>query len=124
MTAADLLHLVYDELRELAAARPASERTGHTLDATALVREAFLKLRAALRKTNRPEEAIREYRTASELDAKAAKAHSNLGAAPAEQSKFAGALAEYREVIRLDADNATRHNNLAWLGQPPGQGKK
>ncbi|HEX4607891.1 MAG TPA: ECF-type sigma factor [Urbifossiella sp.] len=42
--AADLLPLVYDELRGLAAARMADERPGHTLDATALVHEAYLRL--------------------------------------------------------------------------------
>src|SRR5437764_10212521 len=42
--AADLLPLVYDELRKLAAARMAQESPGHTLDPTALVHEAFLKL--------------------------------------------------------------------------------
>lgn len=42
--AADLLPLVYDELRQLAAARMAAERPGHTLDATALVHEAYMRL--------------------------------------------------------------------------------
>ena len=42
--AADLLPLVYDELRKLAAARMAGEKPGHTLDATALVHEAYLRL--------------------------------------------------------------------------------
>jgi RNA polymerase sigma factor (TIGR02999 family) len=42
--AAELLPLVYDELRRLAAARMAAERPGHTLDATALVHEAYLRL--------------------------------------------------------------------------------
>jgi RNA polymerase sigma factor (TIGR02999 family) len=42
--AADLLPLVYDELRKLAAARMAAENPGHTLDATALVHEAYLRL--------------------------------------------------------------------------------
>src|SRR5208282_4824210 len=42
--AADLLPLVYDELRKLAAARLAAEAPGHTLDATALVHEAYLRL--------------------------------------------------------------------------------
>jgi RNA polymerase sigma factor (TIGR02999 family) len=41
---AQLLPLVYDELRQLAAAKLAHERAGHTLDATALVHEAYLKL--------------------------------------------------------------------------------
>jgi RNA polymerase sigma factor (TIGR02999 family) len=42
--AAELLPLVYDELRKLAAAHMAAERPGHTLDATALVHEAYLRL--------------------------------------------------------------------------------
>jgi len=42
--AADLLPLVYDELRKLAAARMAAEKPGHTLDPTALVHEAYLRL--------------------------------------------------------------------------------
>jgi RNA polymerase sigma factor (TIGR02999 family) len=40
----DLLPLVYDELRKLAARRLAEERPGQTLDATALVHEAYLRL--------------------------------------------------------------------------------
>jgi RNA polymerase sigma factor (TIGR02999 family) len=42
--AADLFPLVYDELRKLAAARMAQEGPGQTLDATALVHEAYLRL--------------------------------------------------------------------------------
>ena len=42
--AADLLPLVYDELRKLAAARMAAERADHTLQPTALVNEAYLRL--------------------------------------------------------------------------------
>ncbi len=42
--AADLLPLVYDELRKLAAARLAAERPGHTLQPTALVHEAYVRL--------------------------------------------------------------------------------
>ena len=42
--AADLLPLVYDELRKLAAARLADERPGQPLQATALVHEAYLRL--------------------------------------------------------------------------------
>ncbi len=40
----DLLPQVYRELRQLAAARMAKERPDHTLDATALVHEAYLRL--------------------------------------------------------------------------------
>ena len=42
--AADVLPLIYDELRKLAAAKMAREAPGHTLDATALVHEAYLRL--------------------------------------------------------------------------------
>ena len=42
--AGELLPLVYDELRRLAAARVAAEKPGQTLQATALVHEAYLRL--------------------------------------------------------------------------------
>src|SRR5262245_11501349 len=42
--AAELLPLVYDELRRLAAQRLAQENPGQTLEATALVHEASLRL--------------------------------------------------------------------------------
>jgi RNA polymerase sigma factor (TIGR02999 family) len=44
VTPDDVLPQVYAELRKLAAAKLACENPGHTLDATALVHEAFLKL--------------------------------------------------------------------------------
>lgn len=40
----ELLPLVYDELRKLAAAKMAGERLDHTLPPTALVHEAYLRL--------------------------------------------------------------------------------
>ena len=42
--AAELLPLVYDELRRLAQQKMANERVGHSLDATALVHEAYMRL--------------------------------------------------------------------------------
>ncbi len=39
-----LLPLVHDELRKLADARMAAENPGHTLDATALVHDAYIRL--------------------------------------------------------------------------------
>src|SRR5215831_12196330 len=42
--AAQLLPLVYDELRQLAAHKLAQEQPGQTLQATALVHEAYLRL--------------------------------------------------------------------------------
>jgi RNA polymerase sigma factor (TIGR02999 family) len=46
-TSEQLMPLVYDELRKLAAAKLAQERPGQTLQATALVNEAYLRLQAA-----------------------------------------------------------------------------
>jgi RNA polymerase sigma factor (TIGR02999 family) len=42
--AAELLPLVYEELRKLAAAKLAGEKSGQTLQSTALVHEAYLRL--------------------------------------------------------------------------------
>src|SRR5262245_46376707 len=42
--AEELLPLVYDDLRKLAASKFAQERPGQTLQATALVHEAYLRL--------------------------------------------------------------------------------
>jgi hypothetical protein len=43
-TSEELLPLVYGELRRLAAARMAQETAGQTLQATALVHEAWLRM--------------------------------------------------------------------------------
>lgn len=42
--AEELLPMVYEELRKLAAARMANERSDHTLQATALVHEAYVRM--------------------------------------------------------------------------------
>jgi RNA polymerase sigma factor (TIGR02999 family) len=55
--AADLMPLVYDELRKLAAHKMAQERPGQTLQATALVHEAWLRLN----ESNRQEWRGREH---------------------------------------------------------------
>ncbi|HZL34923.1 MAG TPA: ECF-type sigma factor [Tepidisphaeraceae bacterium] len=44
LAARELLPLVYDQLKSLARHRMSGERAGHTLQATALVHEAYLKL--------------------------------------------------------------------------------
>jgi RNA polymerase sigma factor (TIGR02999 family) len=51
--AEQLLPLVYDELRRLAGQKMAQERPGQTLNATALVHEAFLRLVGEQRFENR-----------------------------------------------------------------------
>jgi RNA polymerase sigma factor (TIGR02999 family) len=52
--AAELLPLVYDELRQLAAARLADEKPGQTLQPTALVHEAYLRLVDSERRGSSP----------------------------------------------------------------------
>lgn len=53
-----LLPLVYAELRSLAAARMANERSDHTLQPTGLVHEAYLRLRVK-RFTQQPAGGVR-----------------------------------------------------------------
>ena len=59
--AEELLPLVYDELRRLAAQRLAQEKPGQTLQATALVHEAYLRLVEAeeARRLGRPRPLLR-----------------------------------------------------------------
>jgi RNA polymerase sigma factor (TIGR02999 family) len=65
--AEQLLPLVYDELRRLAAQKLARERPGQTLDATALVHEAYLRLVAG--EPGPPEFANRRHFFAAAADA-------------------------------------------------------
>jgi RNA polymerase sigma factor (TIGR02999 family) len=53
LAADQLLPLIYDELRNLAAAKMAAEKPGSTLNATALVHEAYLRLVGNQRFDNR-----------------------------------------------------------------------
>jgi RNA polymerase sigma factor (TIGR02999 family) len=54
--ASQLLPLVYDELRQLAAAKMAHEKPGQTLDATALVHEAYVRLVGERQGSSPPED--------------------------------------------------------------------
>ncbi len=64
--AEQLLPLVYNELRRLAAAKLALEKPGHTLDATALVHEAYMRLTDV--------EKVRHWRSRGHFFAAAAEA--------------------------------------------------
>jgi RNA polymerase sigma factor (TIGR02999 family) len=67
--AAELLPLVYDELRRLAAAKLVHEKPGQTLDATALVHEAYLRLVGERPGSPRPEFAGRGHFLAAAAEA-------------------------------------------------------
>ena len=58
--AQELLPLVYNELRKLAASKLAQEKPGQTLQATALVHEAYLRLVPQLADSGQPEAKIQE----------------------------------------------------------------
>jgi RNA polymerase sigma factor (sigma-70 family) len=64
--AAQLLPLVYDELRQLAAQKLAHEQPGQTLDATALVHEAYLRLIASQARQPTEKEEVSRGRQPSE----------------------------------------------------------
>jgi RNA polymerase sigma factor (TIGR02999 family) len=71
--AEQLLPLVYDELRRLAAQKLAQEKSGQTLEATALVHEAYLRLVASVgRESGEPERLV--YRDRRHFFAAAASA--------------------------------------------------
>jgi RNA polymerase sigma factor (TIGR02999 family) len=68
--AAELLPLVYDELRKLAATKLAQEKAGQTLQATALVHEAYVRLVG--------QDSAKAYRDRSHFFAAAATAMRNI----------------------------------------------
>jgi RNA polymerase sigma factor (TIGR02999 family) len=72
--AEQLLPLVYDELRKLAAGCLANEAPGHTLDATALVHEAYLRLVACEGRGGRGEGREKGFANARHFFAAAAEA--------------------------------------------------
>lgn len=78
----ELLPQVYDELRKLAAAKMQLEANDHTLDATALVHEAFLKLggeRSFATKSDYLKAAAQAMRRILVDHARARKAHKRGG---------------------------------------------
>jgi RNA polymerase sigma factor (TIGR02999 family) len=67
--AEQLMPLVYDELRRLAAQRLAQEKPGQTLEATALVHEAYLRLVESERRGSSPPWSSRGHFFASAAEA-------------------------------------------------------
>lgn len=90
--AASLLPLVYDELRRLAAAKLAQEKPGQTLQATALVHEAYVRLVGS--------ETSRTYRDRSHFFASAATAMRRIlvDSARAKRSEKRGGVRERKPL--------------------------
>ena len=95
--AKQLLPLVYEELRKLAAAKLAHEKPGQTLQATALVHEAYLRLVGS--------ETHRTYRDRSHFFAAAASAmrHILVDSARAKRSDKRGGNGERRPLADVAA---------------------
>ena len=92
LAAEQLLPLVYEELRKLAAAKLAFEKSGQTLQATALVHEAYLRLVGS--------ETLRTYRDRSHFFASAATAmrHILVDSARAKRSDKRGGIRERKPI--------------------------
>ena len=92
--AEQLLPLVYDELRRLAARRLAQEKPGQTLDATALVHEAYVRL------VDTDED--RRWNSRGHFFAAAAEAMRRI---LVESARRKGRLKQGRERKRVDLDS-------------------
>ena len=112
--AGQLLPLVYDELRKLAAGYLANESPGHTLDATALVHEAYLRL-VGSRERERPEDAP-SFDNSRHFFAAAAEAmrHILVDHARRKRALKRGGPAEAANV-NLDLLAAPAHDDDCWI---------
>ena len=111
--AEQLLPLVYDELRKLAAQRLAQEKPGQTLQATALVHEAYCGLWMWTRRRRwnsrghffaAAAEAMRRI-----LVERARRKHEPGTAAGARRQELRGAIPDRRRAARRDIWPSTRH---------------
>jgi RNA polymerase sigma factor (TIGR02999 family) len=93
---ADLLPLVYSELRRLAAQKLAQEKPGQTLQATALVHEVYLRLLG-------PAEVEQQWSNRGHFFAAAAEAMRRI---LVEQARHKGRLKRGSQQKRVDLDSA------------------
>ncbi len=99
LAADKLLPLVYDELRKLAAVRLAHENPGQTLQATALVHEAYLRL------VGSGTEQTFDHRGHFFAAAAEAMRRILVDKARHKKSRKAGGQQKRVELARIDADN-------------------
>ena len=90
--AEDLLPIVYEELRRLAAHKMAGERANHTLQPTALVHEAYLRL------VNRDEDEAIQWNDRAHFYATAAEAMRRILIDSARQKLAVKRGAKYRQT--------------------------
>ena len=107
-----LLPLVYDELRKLAAVRLAQEKPGQTLQATALVHEAYLRLvgpagpESPVDAVQRSRPAVGTYNSRGHFFGAAAEAMRRIlvDSARRKQSKKRGGDGPHAQRVGLDLD--------------------
>jgi RNA polymerase sigma factor (TIGR02999 family) len=97
----ELLPLVYDELRNLASRKMAEQGPGHTLQATALVHEAWIRLAGGEEERNWSDRA-HFFRAAAQ-----AMRHILVDRARAKTSLKRGGLQEFLDVHNLDVEDAS-----------------
>jgi RNA polymerase sigma factor (TIGR02999 family) len=97
--AEQLLPLVYDELRKLAAQKLAQERPGQTLEATALVHEAYIRLVGD--EKHKPDAPAREWNSRGHFFAAAAEAMRRI---LVESARRKHSLKRGGDLARRDAD--------------------
>jgi RNA polymerase sigma factor (TIGR02999 family) len=98
--AEQLLPLVYEELRKLAAAKLAQENPGQTLQATALVHEAYLRLTSGERETS--------WDNRGHFFAAAAEAMRRILVESARRKRSQKAGGEWQRLELSDVEPATR----------------
>ena len=96
-----LLPLVYQELRRLAAARLASEKPGQTLQATALVHEAYVRLVDA--------DQTQDWRSRGHFFGAAAEAMRRL---LIENARRKASLKQGRELVRVELNDEDVANSI------------
>lgn len=108
--AEQLLPLVYDELRKLAAARLAQEKSGQTLQATALVHEAYLRLVVRPQQEQSSNDAVHSGTTSDSAPRFDGRRHFFAAAAEAmrrilvEKARHKGRLKHGGGMARVDLD--------------------
>ncbi len=111
--AEQLMPLVYDELRKLAAQKLAHEKAGQTLDATALVHEAYLRLVGA--------DADRPWDNRRHFFAAAAEAMRRILVEKARQRKRRKHGGGLQRVALVDPPCPATDDNLLALDEALGQ---
>ncbi len=99
----ELMAIVYDELHQLALSKLARESPGHTLQPTALVHEAYMRLLPPARETPDESAATREQSHSTKCDGKDDSTDSHQRPNWQSRAHFFGAAAEAMRRVLIDS---------------------